>query len=492
VSQAKPVVVSQRSSLEYVLARIGSPILLLAAVAVSLRPGLENDAWWHMASGRWMLDRGAWLTVDPFSWTMQGQPWPRPGLVADVAMAALHRAGGIPVLVAASAVCFVAAVGLVLSSARGSATSRFLVGMLAVVTMISAATPRPLVASLALTAACMPVLEHDRFKAHGSRWIWILPLIAAAWVNVHGAFVVLFVLLACHGLGTLLDGLRQRQEGWQRRVMRLGGVGLLVLLATSINPFGFAMLVYPLETLQLGVLAESVDEWRRPALSDPQSWPLLGMVALSAVAVLRARQPPSIDVVLLVAFGGLALTAVRHGPIFAIVAFPVVVRLWSDGTTVPLRAAWSLATSRERRMEGAILVVIAGLSVLLVSPALTDSGHHAAIAAMHGDRAVARAAGGDLPARLWNSYDLGGHVIWLGSPEVLVSMDSRTDLHGDEDVREHIAEWHGERDAPARFERDGIRTVLVERQAPLVQQLEQAGWERVELDDVAVVLRAPT
>jgi hypothetical protein len=194
---------------------------------------------------------------------------------------------------------------------------------------------------------------------------------------------------------------------------------------------------------------------------------------------------------LLAVFGGLALTAARHAAISAIVAFPVVARLLSQHESRRVRESWAAATPGERRIETAVLLVVASLVALVSSPALTVTGNERAIADWHGDRAIARVAEGDLPGRLWNSYDLGGHVIWLSAPDVLVSIDSRTDLYGDEVVREHLAEWRGERDAPAHFSGLGIGTVLVERQAPLMDQLENAGWRRVEEDDVAVVLLAP-
>jgi hypothetical protein len=471
------------------LARLGSPVLLLLAVAVSLRPGLENDAWWHMASGRWMLEERSWLRVDVFSWTAQGQDWPRPGLVADLAMARLHSIGGIPLLVAGAAACFVAAVAIVLLAVRASPLATVAVGVLSILTMVVAATPRPLVASLPLTAACVVVLDRERRAPDGSPWLWTLPALALLWVNVHGAFVVLFVLLGCHGLALLVDGLHSRAAGWWRPLLRLGGVSLVSLAATLVNPFGAEMLLYPFETLQLGVLSDAIHEWRQPVVTDPQFWPLFALVGTSVVALVRAVGRRTADVVLLVVFGGLALTAARHAAIFAMVAFPVVARLLSRHERMVLRQAWSAAAPGERRIEFAVLATVGLLVGVLVAPALTSNGNERAIAAWHGDRAITRVAEGDLPGRLWNSYDLGGHLIWLVTPDVLVSIDSRTDLYGDEVVREHLAEWRGERAAPTRFEAEGIGTVLVERHAPLVKQLTAAGWELVDQDAVAVVLR---
>jgi hypothetical protein len=481
------------SGRDAMLARLGCPILVLLAVAVSLRPGLENDAWWHLASGRWMLAERSWLRVDIFSWTVRGDDWPRPGLVADLAMAGLHAVGGIPLLVAGAAACFVAAVVITLLAVRASPLATITVGVLVVLTMVVAATPRPLVASLPLTAVAVLVLDREARLPDGSPWLWTLPVLALLWVNLHGAFVVLFVLVGCHGLARIIDAPRQQRptSSW-RPVGRLFVVGVLALLATVVNPFGAAMLLYPLETLQLEVLSEAIHEWRQPTLGDPQFWPLFGLAATAGVALVRAGdRRQTLDIVVLAVFGGLALTAARHAAVFAIVAFPVVARLLSDHESMSVRDSWAAATPGERPIEAAVLLVVASFVTVVSSPALTVTGNERAIADWHGDRVIARVAEGDLPGRLWNSYDLGGHVIWLGEPDVLVSIDSRTDLYGDEAVREHLAEWRGERDAPTRFSELGIGTVLVERQAPLVDQLENAGWRRVDDDQVAVVLQAP-
>jgi hypothetical protein len=473
------------------LARMTAPLLLLTAVGVSLRPGLENDAWWHLASGRWMLEHRAWLEVDVFSWTVQGRSWVRPGLVADIVMAWLYGLGGASLLVTLASACFVASFALLLHTVKASPAATLGIGTLCILTAVVAATPRPLVASLTLTAATIAVLERERASA-GTRLLWTLPLLTVLWVNTHGAFVILFVLVGCHGLALLVEGLGSRALGRSFALGRIALAGGVSLLAVPLNPFGARMLLYPFETLQLGVLEEFIHEWRRPVLTDVQFWPLFALVAVSAFALLRAdeRRRPA-DVVLLVTFGGLALTAARHGAIFALVAFPIVPRLLSRREPLPAREAWSRAAPFERRVEASLLVVVAVLTSVVVSPALTASGNERAIAAFHGERAAARAATGALPGQLWNSYDLGGYVIWHGTPDVLVSMDSRTDLYGDQMVREHIAEWLGERDAPTTFPARGIEAVLVERRAPLVAQLEDGGWLRIEEDHHAVLLQAP-
>jgi hypothetical protein len=489
------------SGRELMLARLGSPLLVLVAVAASVRPGFRDDAWWHLASGRWMLAQRSWLREDVFSWTRFGEPWPRPGLIADIGMAAAFQVGGAPLLILLVASVFVSSVVLLLRLTESSPTATFAVGLLAVTTMASAATPRPLVLQLPLLVFAMIVLESERRRSPtGTPLLWVLPPLATAWVNLHGTYVILFVLIGCYGLHTLVDGRRDSADAsWaevvrhlnSRATRRLLLVGVFSLVGVLINPFGTQMLAYPIETLHLGASLD-IHEWRNPALTDPESLPFFAILGTSVYAVVRFRSKlRPIDVILVSVFGLLGLTAYRHGPLFAAVAFPVTARLLSRRPHVGARTALALSSPKERVVETALLLAsVAGVAVL-VWPAFTIAGNSRADAEWFGAHAIVAVADGEYPQPIWNSYDQGTYLIWHGWPEVHVSMDSRADLYGVDLVAEHIAEWHGERDAPEQFADRGIRTVVVERAAPLVQQLEDAGWRRMQEDERAVILAPP-
>src|SRR5208337_5422431 len=80
--------------------------------------------------------------------------------------------------------------------------------------------------------------------------LWWLPPLMLVWVNVHGGFLLGFVLLGIYWLGSLWtwltahetrleDSLRKIAAG--RRVRQLTGVGLLSIAATFINPYGWKL-----------------------------------------------------------------------------------------------------------------------------------------------------------------------------------------------------------------------------------------------------------
>jgi len=68
-----------------------------------------------------------------------------------------------------------------------------------------------------------------RWQNSKNRMIWLLPIITIFWVNLHGSFILLFVLL----FSALLFGSGNRKY--------LLIVSLISLAATLVNPYGFQL-----------------------------------------------------------------------------------------------------------------------------------------------------------------------------------------------------------------------------------------------------------
>src|SRR5207244_11941675 len=74
---------------------------------------------------------------------------------------------------------------------------------------------------------------------------------------------------------------------------------------------------------------------------------------------------------------------------------------------------------------------------------------------------------------LYNSFDWGGYLIWR-LPHLPVSIDGRTNLHGEERIQRSLGTWAGRKgwqDDPALAR---ARVVLVEAAAPLASLLRRA------------------
>ncbi len=91
----------------------------------------------------------------------------------------------------------------------------------------------------------------------------------------------------------------------------------------------------------------------------------------------------------------------------------------------------------------------------------------------------------DIPT-FHNSY-VGGYLIWEGSNTTGVFIDDRVELY-QERVRESVDVRFGRDAWQDLFETDGIRQALLRADAPLVDDLIEAGWTTILGDDFYVLL----
>src|SRR5262249_39795885 len=62
---------------------------------------------------------------------------------------------------------------------------------------------RPHLVSIAMMVGWYAAVES--YRRHRTRWIWIGPLLIVCWANLHGAFVITFVVLVIYALGEWLE-----------------------------------------------------------------------------------------------------------------------------------------------------------------------------------------------------------------------------------------------------------------------------------------------
>src|SRR5262249_49109596 len=100
-------------------------------------------------------------------------------------------------------------------------------------------------------------------------WLLLLPpLYLVLWVNLHGAFPIVLVLIGCYLLAAFLEGAWKERTGVvrDRRVWALVGCLIAATLATLVNPYGWR--VYEYVALTSGTAsARKIDEWLPPGMN---------------------------------------------------------------------------------------------------------------------------------------------------------------------------------------------------------------------------------
>jgi hypothetical protein len=252
-------------------------VLLLGGVAFLLacHDLQDNDVWWHLRAGEWILQNGGPPQSDPFTFASADRPWIDLHWVFQVVLFLTFRTGGVRAVILLAAALAAAAVLVALSARpRGAALPVVLLGWAPC--LLLAATRfhvRPEAVTLLLLAAFLAVivrLDED------PRLGWALPPLQVIWVNVHGLFVFGPIVLGFRLVEQLAGLLARRLRGlpawtpeegrWWRNV---GGASAAVVLACLVNPYGLAGARTPLDLYEKVAEAgnpykEYIEEFRTP------------------------------------------------------------------------------------------------------------------------------------------------------------------------------------------------------------------------------------
>jgi hypothetical protein len=490
----------------------------LAIFAMALKPVVDNDVFWHLATGRYMWVTGRIPHADPFSWTVPGRPWIAHEWLTELWLYPLYRYGGYAALMLVFAAIITAAFAVSYATARLLGASRPLgVGVTVLAAVASSHTwgVRPQMISMLLmaltawllTRAGLPALPAAQDNGHAAagrrRALWVLPALMVVWVNLHGGFIFGLALIGIFALG------QSAEAWWARRARRADAHGrqwarswpllALCIAACLLNPNGLKGLIYPFSYLGNNASTRYIAEWVSPDFHQMQYQFFEALLlAMIAGVALSPRRPRVTEVLLMLAFTYLGLDSVRNINLFAVIVAPLIAVylscVWRAWRTRNLADAPSGRTTRpgvtpaKAVLNLALAAVIAGGVLVESAPSLADA-HNVQMQARRfpaGAEAYLRAHRPAGP--LLNSYDWGGYLIWTLYPRVRVYVDGRPDMYGDHFMDDFVHTWHAQPGWQATLRRRGVRLVLVEPTSGLGHALATArGW-RVAYHDAVSVL----
>ncbi len=473
--------------------------VLLGAVVVSvaiiaMRPTYDTDMYWHLASGRWMVENRAILQQDFWSHTITGRAWLNEFWLMDVLLYALYAPLGMTGMALYVAAC--AAAGLLIVRQVIDVDPLLEAVVLVLAAMASAVfwNARPQMISFVWFAGLWVMLW--RYQQGQRATLWPAILLLLTWANLHGGWAMGIVLLTLAAVGEALRWLTARitQEDTPADVWKTVGHLLLITVLSLIaigvlNPYGPRYLLLPIETVSRTAEALFIEEWASPDFGRIEAWLLYAMLAGTlAAAGLSARRLDDRHLILVVGFGLLALMSWRTVPFMALVCAPVLALYLDDWLGGVRNRNWTRPVTPVMGLVNVIVLVLFGVGTLTMlaywySPEqveLAEAGRFPVEAAVHLDELPE-------PVVLFNSYNWGGYLI-LRHPEVPVFIDGRTDLYGDGQVLEYVQVTYALDGWDAILDGYGVNAALIEAGGTLDAALRmQPGWDLAHEDDLAVL-----
>lgn len=460
----------------------------------------DGDTGWHIRTGDWILQTHSIPTRDSFSFTREGEPWYAWEWLSDVIFAGVHRYWGLAG-VAALAGCVLALAALVVFRHMLWRGANALVSLAALLVLVSASSihylARPHIFTLLLLGASLWMVERDRRQPGWQ--VWLLVPVSAVWVNLHSGFFALPACLAVLAAGLAIEGWMeegQRRRSW-RATRRYAALSAATAAASLVNPYGIGLHRHIWSYLTSDWIRNAVDEFQCPKFRSENllHFELLLLAALMLGGCLVARKRVA-DALLVLVWAHLALGSVRHVPVFAIVAAPLVAtevsRLWERraqrGTPRSLwRILWALGEDQKpsfQRVSGWSVALVWG--AILMTPAgkwPSDFPQNKFPVSMVRAESF-RLKGG----KVFTSDQWGDYLIYRNWPGQKVFIDGRSDFYGREIGQDYLRLAEGRPGWENLFHKYGFSAALIPREWPLAALLDRAaGWSRIRTDPLAVL-----
>lgn len=408
---------------------------------MTARHATDPDLWWHLRTGQWIVETGHIPHSDPFSFTKAGQPWVSHEWLSEVIFYELWKYAGATALIVFSAI--VTTAGFMLLYLRCLLHRRqayWAAAATALGALASAASwgVRPQMFTFMLASLLLWLIETGEQRPN--RLFWIPPLFLL-WLNLHAGFALGPALLFACGIGLLLETAIGSTPWRQTRpiLVRISLLLLACLALVPLNPSGAQLYRYPFDTLRSAGMRSFIGEWFSPDFHQSLYRPLLLVCLLLLIAFAWSPSRPRgrVLVPLLLTFFA-ALDAVRHIPIFILLAMPVL------AAALPVQSAsppFSQKRSGSRRFQPLFQVaVVVLMAAFAMAKWITLARDQNASEADHFPQKAAdflRLHGRDQlqttpaqPLKVFVYYDWGGYAIWRLYPEARVFVDGRADLYG--------------------------------------------------------------
>ena len=376
----------------------------------------DADMWWHLRAGQDMWQSKSILLTDTFSYTRAGQPWVNAFWISEIVFYLLYRLGGFFSLTALVALTGAVTFYFLFRRMEGNRFVNAFIVILATLTAAPIWSPRPQIFSFFMLAVLDDWL--NQIQKNKQQSLWILILVFALWVNIHGGWIWGFLLLAAYIAGIALNNLNKENrivnENW-KFLFRLLFWSLVAGLAIGLNPNGISIWHLPFTTANASM---QIQEWASPDFHQIEFQPLLWMLFLLITTAVLAKPKTDWAVLLkVIGFAYLTFVSQRNIAVFAIIAAPTLAE-WTNGAIENIKTDLSIHIEKEAApifskqtnvILSTVLLIVIGLTALgraylASTPAEVNKNVPA--------NAVEWLTENQVSGHLFNSYNWGGYLAW--------------------------------------------------------------------------------
>ena len=438
-----------------------------------------QDYWWYLRLGKDILEQGAIPLVDTMGYSRAGEPIFYQQWLSGIIFFLVYQAGNAPLTFLLRALLIGITYGSIWYMMRSYVGARTATVLLIVLGMATSNNwmIRPQLFAYPLFILCLFALYE--WQKGNNRLLFLFPLSTFLWANLHGSFVLPFLLAGA----ALVFGNGNRKF--------MAYTILSMLIASLLNPHGFGVWQYLVFILNNPSDYLFSVEWRPPT---NEGWQMniffACMLALPILASFSKQKLTWLEWILFLGFGWLALSGVRYVIWFMFLLAIFTAKLISEWTNVYIDKPIEKINPR---INTAIAVLLLLLSLVFM-PGVRDSWWEDApdlyeLTTTPVDAVEFLKTREDLPGPLWNDYAFGSYLEF-NLPSRPTWMDTRMYSFSLEQWQEYVRVTNG-KGWQEMFDREGINLLLLSQttQPNLIQVvLESPNWCKEYSDEYAVIL----
>lgn len=426
-------------------------LLAIFVLSVSLTPlRSTNDAWWHLKTGKILVDRGWKLPEkDIFAYTSEDIPWHNHEWLAQILFFYCYQLGdgtdqgGIRMVVFFKGLILLLTYLAIFAFCYRESKSvpiSVLCAMWALLLARRTIYPRPPIISYLFFAGYLFLLRECWMERISKRWLWALPFVMILWVNLHGGFLVGIIAVGAYVSADIIKNIAQKKNLFDRDILLKIALLFACIFASLINPYTYRLYLLPMRVMSDIGLVRIIPELHSPDFFFTKSFEALIIFLIIAFAVMKKNILSLAEAFLLVFFLHQAIQHVRHIPLIGIVAAPVCARLLLRLQEDYLSSKWKNLAS----YGWSVLVILIFFQTIFnhrEGESFVDRNRNLlnGIGYYEGNYLVPEAnfiIENQFKGRMYNQINDAGYLIWRLSPEYhKVFTDSRYDIFGGRFVR---------------------------------------------------------
>jgi hypothetical protein len=419
-------------------------VVLLYCIPASqaMVPFIDPDIWWHFRTGQWIFSHGEVPITDPFSAYGMGKPWVAYSWLFELLIYALFtKLGLMGILVFTVSMSFL--IAMVLHGALRRAGLPFIAEVFFVAVALGAMnnliSPRPWLFSILFFTVELAILFHVRRTAKISLLLALPPLFVL-WANLHIQFIYGLAALGLFLVEILVSQLPSLSlYPHHRSNISAGRVSLLLLaclVATLITPYHFRLYATILEYIGQTGAFQVVMELLPLSFRALTDWLVIGLAIVAAFVLGWQRAWLPFPTLLLLIGTFLAFRARRDVWVLVLAAMFIISEFGSFVRSEP-----SFGFTKLR----AICVIVAltvAMYLIGLRRQISEQQLESVVERKFPVAALKFINEKNYSGPLYNHFNWGGYLIWA-LPRLPVSMDGRTNLHGDQRIEQSLNTWAG-------------------------------------------------